>query len=325
MPVAPDSGSSGPGAFSITVVVSAYTLDRWHVLEENIASLLRQTLPAEQVILVIDHNDELLQRAREAFPQIEVLASEGERGASAARNLAIRQARGDIIACIDDDAVAVDKWLEELTAPYVDPDVLGTSGMPEPRWVNGEAPSWLPFEFYWTIGCGYGGLPTTVAQIRNPIGASMSLRRIVFERVGEFSSGFGPNMSKPGPHGGGEETELAIRAAKEFPHGKIVHVPEAKVEHVVSAERTTWRYYLNRCRLEGRMKALLVQEHGSMEGLSSERTYTLRTLPRGVLRGLGDALRGDLSGLQRAAAIVAGLAYTAAGYGFGRARQLLRP
>lgn len=55
------------------------------------------------------------------------------------------------------------------------------------------------------------------------------------------------------------------------------------------------------------------------QALASERTYTLRTLPRGVVRGVRDALlRGDWSGLGRAGAIILGLAMTGLGFLGGR-------
>jgi hypothetical protein len=57
---------------------------------------------------------------------------------------------------------------------------------------------------------------------------------------------------------------------------------------------------------------------GAHDGLSSERSYTLRVLPTGVLRGLADlVLRHDPAGPARAAAITAGLALTTAGYLIG--------
>jgi hypothetical protein len=42
-------------------------------------------------------------------------------------------------------------------------------------------------------------------------------------------------------------------------------------------------------------------------------------LPRAVLRGLGEALRGDGAGVLRGAAIITGLAVTTAGYALGAA------
>jgi glucosyl-dolichyl phosphate glucuronosyltransferase len=298
----------------VSVIVCAYTLRRWKALSEGIASIARQTQPPFETILVIDHNPELFEQARMAFPDVRVVSNDVTRGASSCRNLGIELAGGEILAFLDDDAIADETWLEELIRSYSDPDVIGTGGMPRPRWEGGRAPRWLPFEFYWTVGCGYRGLPTKVAPVRNPIGATMSFRKAVFDRIGGFSAGIGPTMAIPTPHGGGEETELAIRALRAFPGTAVLHMPGAGVEHVVPVNRTSWSYFRSRCWLEGQAKALLTDTVGSTDGLTSERTYTLKILPTGVLNGLWDAVRGDFTGLQRAGAIVAGLAITAAGY-----------
>lgn len=303
---------------TVSVIVCAYTLQRWEVLCEGIASIAAQTRPALETILVIDHNPELLARARARFPQVRVSPNTGERGSSESKNTGVQLATGEILAFLDDDAVAADDWLEELIAPYGDLSVIGTCGMPMPRWQEGRAPRWLPLEFYWTVGCGYRGLPTRVAPVRNPIGAAMSFRKSVFDQIGGFSIGLGPNMDTPSPHGGGEETELGIRALRAFPQGKLLHVPEALVEHQVPAERTNPGYFRHRCWLEGKTKALLSDRVGAADGLSSERTYTLKTLPTGVMHGLTDSIHGDFTGLQRAAAIIAGLGFTLAGYVWGR-------
>ena len=94
-----------------------------------------------------------------------------------------------------------------------------------------------------------------------------------------------------------------------------MHEPAAKVRHRVPASRTRWSYFSSRCFAEGLGKAMMSEFVGSQDGLSTERTYTFRTLPAGVLRGLADAVfRFDPAGLNRAGAIVAGLALAAAGY-----------
>ncbi|MDX6197452.1 MAG: hypothetical protein QOJ79_603, partial [Actinomycetota bacterium] len=80
----------------------------------------------------------------------------------------------------------------------------------------------------------------------------------------------------------------------------------------------TWRYFRRRCYAEGISKAVVAGLTGSDAALASERTYVRRTLPAGVARGLAAAVRGDVSGLVRAAAIVAGLVVTSAGYLRGR-------
>lgn len=306
-----------PASPAVSVVICGYTLDRWEVLCEGIAAVGQQTLPALETIVVIDHNPELLERVTARFPAVTVVANGGERGSSESRNAAITVASGEIIAFLDDDAIAPEAWLQEMVRPYEDPTVIGTGGTPVPRWV-GERPSWMPTEFYWTIGCGYRGLPQEIAPVRNSIGAAMSFRRSVFERVGGFASHLGPAMATPTAHGGGEDTEFGIRARNAFPGSSLLHLPATRVEHRVPVERTTFAYFRRRCWLEGRTKALMGAAVGSADGLSSERAYTLKILPSGVLRGLTDSARGDLSGLQRAGAIVAGLTFTAAGYLWGR-------
>src|SRR5690606_15116385 len=69
-----------------------------------------------------------------------------------------------------------------------------------------------------------------------------------------------------------------------------------------------------RCRAEGVSKAWVADRVGSDSALSSERAHTMKVLPLGVLRALASIRPTDLSGAGRAAAIVAGLGYTATSY-----------
>ncbi|HVX28879.1 MAG TPA: hypothetical protein VHA53_00260, partial [Nitrolancea sp.] len=114
---------------------------------------------------------------------------------------------------------------------------------------------------------------------------------------------------------GCEETELCIRIRQRFPEATLLYEPRARIFHQVPSQRSTWGYYLRRCYAEGRSKTMVAQHVGMADGLASERQYTMRTLPIGVLRGLGDIVRhADPHGPARAAAIVAGLATTTTGF-----------
>ncbi len=315
----PSTAEHGTTAPAVSVVICAYTMLRWEALLAAVASIGCQTHQALEAIVVIDHNSELLERAMEILLDARVIESVGEPGLSAARNTGLRIARGDIVAFLDDDAVADDTWLEELAHAYADPNVVGAGGVARPRWVGRDAPLWLPREFYWTIGCSYRGLPTQVAPIRNPIGASMSFRRAVFDQVEGFSSDIGRVGCTPL---GCEETELSIRVRRAYPGGVVLHVPTARVEHLVPIERMSWDYFRSRCWAEGLSKSLLSRRVGKRDALQSERDYVLSTLPTGMLHGVADAVRGDSSGLARAGAIAAGFLVTVAGYARGR---LARP
>ena len=116
---------------------------------------------------------------------------------------------------------------------------------------------------------------------------------------------------------------MSIRARQRWPDGTLLYEPSARVHHRVPASRTRWRYFRDRCYGEGLAKAQTAQLVGASDGLSSEWVHTLRTLPLGVLRGLGDVLaHGDVSGFGRAVAITAGLAVTTAGYLAGTLKQV---
>jgi glycosyltransferase involved in cell wall biosynthesis/GT2 family glycosyltransferase len=295
---------------SISVVVCAYTRDRLEVLGEAVDSLRAQTLPPHEVVLVIDHAPELLEEARGLWPEVKVVANREKQGLSGARNTGVAEASGEVVAFLDDDAIAAPDWLRRLADAYADPNVLGAGGTVSPRWLEGK-PGWFPPEFDWVVGCTHSGMPRQLSPVRNLVGANMSFRRAPLLEVGGFSHDLGRVGTLPV---GCEETDLSIRVHQRWPGAEILYDPAAAVEHVVPPSRGSVRYFVDRCRAEGRSKAVLTGMVGSDDGLSSERSYVRRTLPLGVLRDLGDGLRGEASGFGRAVMIFVGLAATTLDY-----------
>jgi GT2 family glycosyltransferase len=302
---------------NFSVVICAYSLERWQDLVEAVASLQRQALEQPETVVVVDHNEFLLERVRSRLPAVKAVANRHQRGLSGARNSGVEAASGEVIAFLDDDAVAASDWLERLQDGYGDRDVLGVGGAVIPRWAGGRRPRWFPEEFNWVVGCSYKGQPTRIAAVRNLIGANMSYRRDVLAKAGGFREGIGRIGLRPL---GCEETELSIRALQRFPGGQVLYDPSARVEHRVPRSRQRVRYFLERCYAEGLSKALVSQLVGASSGLSAERAYTFRVLPRGVIAGIHSASRGDVAGLGRAAAIVVGFGVTTLGYAVGRLR-----
>ena len=311
----PSEAETAPASETVSVVICAYADERWDDLLSAIDSVADQRVAPHETIVVIDHNDALLRRLRPARPHVLALPSCGVRGLSGARNTGVGAARGSVVAFLDDDARADRGWLEQLLAPYDDPSVIGVGGRVDADWPHGR-PRWFPREFDWVVGCSYGGLPDQPQPVRNMIGANMSLRRSALDVVGGFRDGIGRVGKRPL---GCEETELCIRARQQLPAATILFEPRAAVAHRITRDRASWRYYCSRCYAEGLSKAAIASAVGTSDSLSSERAHVLRTLPRGVIRGLADALRlGDAGGLARAVAIVSGLALTIAGYARGR-------
>jgi GT2 family glycosyltransferase len=287
---------------------------------EAVDSIRRQSLPPDEVILVIDHNRDLFHRVRNHLQNwipggrilgLTIIENRHQQGLSGARNSGIAIASGDIIAFIDEDAEASPDWLERLNSGFQDPRVLGVGGAILPKWLEGR-PFWFPQEFDWVVGCTYRGMPSSRAAVRNLIGCNMAFRREVFEAVGGFISGIGRIGKYPA---GCEETELCIRAGQRWENGFFMYDPQARVEHRVPVSRATWGYFVERCFAEGRSKARVASLVGSSDGLSNERSYTFHALPQGVMRSVKDALSNKRVGdLGRAAAIFSGLAITTAGY-----------
>jgi GT2 family glycosyltransferase len=306
-------------ATDVSVVVCTYTFDRWNDLLEGVASARAQTIPPGEIIVVVDHNLELLWHIQAQLPGVVAVPNSNVRGLSGGRNTGVSVGQGKFIAFLDDDATATPTWLEQSLDALRDERVLGVGGSVAARW-HSARPGWFPEEFNWVVGCSYRGLPTTPAPVRNLFGGTMCVRRDIFQRAGGFRDDLGRVNRRPV---GGEDTEWCIRALEQFPGCYFFFNPAIVVHHNVPANRATLEYFVSRCYHEGCSKAILThhtrrQVNGRL-GLASERSYALQTLPRGVLAGLCDAGHG---GVPRAAAIMTGLMAAGFGYMAERTRQL---
>ncbi|MDP4014870.1 MAG: glycosyltransferase [Candidatus Nanopelagicales bacterium] len=304
------------------IIVCAYTQKRWDELASGVSELTAQLETGDQVIVVIDHNDALLARAlAELAPQgSNVLSSQGAPGLSSARNTGIDACGNDLVLFLDDDAFPQPEWITAYRERFAEsPDVVAVGGAVEPNWEGGSAPQWFPPEFGWVVGCDYTGMPKSGESIRNPIGASMAIRRTSFDVVGRFRSQIGRVGELPV---GCEETELSIRLSQALPGSRILRDTRPVVKHLVPKSRQRVSYFWRRCYHEGRSKEAVAALVGTQSGLSSERSYVVKTLVRGVGIHLLAAVRGDFWGVTRAAMLPVGLTATVLGYMAGKIQRL---
>ena len=90
-----------------TVVICVYTEKRWDDIVAAVGSVRAQDVSAAEVLVVVDHNPALLDRAAGALGEgVRVLANAHRQGLSGARNTAVAAASGDIVVFLDDDAAA---------------------------------------------------------------------------------------------------------------------------------------------------------------------------------------------------------------------------
>lgn len=305
---------------TVSVIICAYTEDRWSLLEDCVASVEAQTAPPIEIILCIDHNEELLRRSEQHFVwgrsagaiPLTVVANKYDGHLGSARNTAAEIASGEVLAFLDDDATAAADWLEQLIAPYSNSCVAAVGGAPLPVFEE-QRPRWFPREFDWVFGCAYSGLPSARAQLAHLIGANMSVRRSALQEISGFHSDNHDDM------------DMCLRLA--FAQYNILYEPLAVVSHFVPAARTTWRYFWRRCYFVNLGK---VEAFANMQGaahLGAELAFVGRIITRGIPAGMHQALRGDLYGLVRAGAMVAGIVLASLGHLSGRfqARWLRRP
>ena len=299
---------------AVSVIVCAFTEDRWEDLSRAVDSLHHQTEQAREIIVVIDHCPGLLHCARRDLMGVTVVPNSFGKGLSGGRNTGALAASGDVIAFLDDDAAADPGWIAAISDCYRDPRVLGAGGLVKPAWDNGR-PSWFPPELDWVVGCSYRGLTEVSAPVRNFIGANMSFRREVLDRLGGFSAGLGRVGALPL---GCEETELCLRASQLHPEGVLLYEPAASVSHRVRARRASWAYLRSRCYAEGLSKATVAKLAGSRRALASERAYMRSVIPRALVMALTGAARGRRAGLATALALIGAVVITGTGYTVGR-------
>ena len=145
------------------------------------------------------------------------------RGASAARNVGIQQSRAPVIAFTDDDCRVATDWLKQITTLFArEPEaalVFGKVSIPDELKGKGFAADFEPHQRVY-----YNKLPPV--HVSWGIGANMSARRSVFERLGTFDPLLGPGS----PFHAGEESDLTIRAiASGY---KVINAAEIAVLHL---------------------------------------------------------------------------------------------
>ncbi len=306
----------------LSVVITSYTLDRLKDILELLDSIKAQTYRNMDTIFIAERSRELYERVKayaeeKAIPNMKVVFNDGEPGLSAARNLGIEHASGDIIAFIDDDALPFPDWAEEMVETYKDGSVIGVTGAILPLWKD-EPMDWFPSEFDWILSCSNFSAITERREVRNVWGTNMSFRREAFDSGGLFLTHLG---AKGGGESGkhelvGDETELSIRVRRMTGKG-IIYDPHIIVQHKVYKYRVTSVFIARRAYWEGYTKAMFNRSYRSNSGerlLSVETSLLRRILTRLLPSILIGFFRNPIIAWHRLWVTVTALSFVAVGY-----------
>lgn len=236
----------------ITVILC--TFNRCQSLAKTLESVAGSSLPesVEWEVLVVDNNSadqtaEVVKDFCRRYPGRFRYTLEPKPGKSFALNTGIHQARGEVLAFLDDDVTVEANWLANLTAPLKEPGWAGTGGrtlLAEPF----EPPPWLalgkPYHMGGVLAAMYdqGDQAREIEITRAPFGVNMAFKKEMFEKYGLFRTDLGPSPNRKVPRPN-EDTEFGRRLMARGE--RLRYEPSAIVFHPIARERVRKDYFLD--------------------------------------------------------------------------------
>jgi len=306
--------------------ISIQTYNHAETLARTLESLrsLRCPRGIDYEILVVnnnssDHTPQIIERyATILGPRLRSVF-EGQQGLSHARNRALREARGEVLCFLDDDALADQNWLAGHLRVYQRcANIVAVGGKIQLLWPKGQSrPKWLSahLDGYLT-GLDLGSSSQLMRYPAYPYGCNMSVRRPMAEKVGGFCSRLGRKGSS-----------LVSNEEKHFFYkihlleGHVIYAPKALVFHMVSLERLQKRFFLKRGYAQGISDIVLQQETAKPDACGY---YWLRQLVKGVNLAGHASARAMIDSIYRLDGAFSSLVRCVygAGYSIGAAKTL---
>ncbi len=216
------------------------TRNRAEHLAWALQCLMEQTLdPKHFEILVVDNNsdDDTAEVVRKAAPAGRIrYVMEPVLGLSVARNRGWREARGQYIGWLDDDAKPVRTWCEIAFRIITGPgyEIFGGPFVP---FYDQPKPYWYKDEY------GSRVLSDTARRLdlyETVSGNNFFMRRDLFLKHGGFKSEFGMTGNKIAY---GEESEIQIRIRHADPSVRSFYDPELLIHHLVRVRKIRFYWF----------------------------------------------------------------------------------
>ncbi len=248
----------------ITATISTYNREKY--LPQVLDSLKRQTLSKDLFeIVFVDNNSpgntkEIAHQFQKNNPDIEFrYYLETNQGLSYGRNRGIKEAKGDFITFIDDDAFLSEDYLEKIYHYFLKNTNVAAIGSKILLHYEDVVPAWE--NKYLNSLLGYfniGDIEMVFPKNDYPRGSNMSFKMSVFEKVGTFNVDLG---RKGGNLAGSEEKDI-FKRIYQFPELIVKYIPDAIVYHCVPIERTTTAFIKKQALGTGKSEKIRVKNEG---------------------------------------------------------------
>jgi len=228
------TASPAPSRLTPLITVAICTHNRADLLCRAAHSVGEQMTADTELLIVDNAGSETTQAIASSIAPAAGLVTylrEEEVGLSAARNAALKAARGRWVLFLDDDAEVLPGWLEGyrgFIAELPDPRIAAVGGPVIPR-LEAAPPRWMAAG---TFALDRGERARPLAARGGPWGCNIGYDRTVALAAGGFSRLLGHQGQRFGAH---EETDLNARLERDGL--AIWWLPAARVRHRVAASR----------------------------------------------------------------------------------------
>jgi glucosyl-dolichyl phosphate glucuronosyltransferase len=279
---------------SVSLIVCTY--NRAILLSQLLSSICKLAMLGELSweLIIVDNNSkdntrQIVQQFQTSLPVRYFL--EEKQGKTFALNRALDAAQGELLLFTDDDTILSPEWASafiDAAARVSDAGWFGGRVKPDwgafpPRWYREETAASLSGYFgdydLGTSSCLYS------PGNKLPLGASLAVRREVFNKIGGFRNDLGPRGKLRGV---GDETEFLERAVSAGFKG--YYAAEACVLHHVGPERLALSGFLNYGIGKGLNQYRIGTENGRKGSMVRATSQLLRAIPQ-ALKGRGDRAR----------------------------------
>jgi glycosyltransferase involved in cell wall biosynthesis len=239
---------SSDNNYLISAVVC--TFNRASYVKKAIESLLDQTLSRELYeIIVIDNAsvDETASVVKEYENRDVRYFYESEQGLSFSKNTGFRKSRSDIVAYLDDDAVACREWLEKILGAFsLDEEIAAAGGRIIPVW-EAPKPPWITPNLYTYFSCiDWSDKPYFLKKGGYLFGGNVAYKKQLLIDCG----GFPTNLGRVGNILLSNE-EWEVFKYIDQSGLKKYYDPDIYIEHTVLRSRINWKWLRSRLYWQG--------------------------------------------------------------------------